>query len=80
MNIETSFDEVQKDLGDKQAKLDPSLPSLPEDDISTFSIWLKNELGQYVSKVTISKRISGVPAVLYGNMSSSMRMVMQMME
>jgi len=47
-------------------KHDPNTPSLPEEELSTFSIWLKNELEQYVSKVTISKRIKGVPAVLFG--------------
>lgn len=30
--------------------------------------------------MTISKRLKGVPAVLFGQVSSSMRMVMQMME
>lgn len=80
VNIESSFDEVSKDLGDKETKYDPNLPSLPEEDIAAFSIWLKNELERYISKVTISKRIKGVPAVLFGQMSSSMRMVMQMMD
>jgi hypothetical protein len=45
-----------------------------------FSIWLKNEIAPFAGKVTISKRLKGIPAVLYGQVSSSMRMVMQMME
>jgi len=56
------------------------LPPLPEDDVTTFTLWLKNELQQHAGKVTISKRLKGVPAVLFGQVSSSMRMIMQMME
>lgn len=54
--------------------------SLPEEDVATFSLWLKNELQQYVGKVQISKRLRDQPAVLFGQVSSSMRMVMAMME
>lgn len=68
-------------MADQKPKEDISgLKALPEDDITTFSLWLKNELSQNVSKITISKRLKGVPAVLFGQVSSSMRMVMQMME
>ncbi len=48
--------------------------------MTTFSLWLKNELQRHVGKVSISKRLKDQPAVLYGQVSSSMRMVMQMME
>jgi hypothetical protein len=41
---------------------------------------LENELAANVGKVTISKRLKGQPAVLFGQVSSSMRMVMAMME
>jgi HSP90 family molecular chaperone len=53
---------------------------LPEEDVTTFSLWLKNELSQNVGKVTLSKRLKDQPAVLFGQVSSSMRMVMAMME
>ena len=33
-----------------------------------------------MGKVTISKRLSNTPAIITGNMSSSMRVMMQMME
>ena len=48
--------------------------------MTTFSLWLKNELAQYVGKVSISKRLRDQPAVIFGQVSSSMRMVMTMME
>ena len=77
-NIECPYEEYQKDIGD--TKLSANTPSLPEDDTTSFVLWLKNELQSYVQKVTISKRLVAVPCVLYGQVSSSMRMVMQMME
>lgn len=76
VNIETSYEEISKDVGDLKPQEDSKLPSLPEDDVTTFTLWLKNELQQYAGKVTLSKRLKGVPAVLYGQMSSSMRMIM----
>ena len=48
--------------------------------MTTFSLWLKNELAGHVGKVSISKRLREQPAVLVGQVSSSMRMVMAMME
>ena len=80
-NIETSFDEIQKDL---KINLDHTpaegTVSLPDEDVTGFSLWLKNEMQQHVSKVSISKRLKNQPAVLIGQYSSSMRMVMAMME
>jgi TNF receptor-associated protein 1 len=53
---------------------------IPEEDVATFSLWLKNELQPTVSKVSLSKRLKDTPAIVVGQMSSSMRMMMQMME
>lgn len=78
-SIESSYEEISKDLGDK-AHTQSDAPSLPDEDVTSFSLWLKNELSSNISKVTISKRLKGVPAVLFGQISSSMRMVMTMME
>ena len=80
-NIETSYDEIQKDLKinlDQQP--DAGAVSLPEEDVTGFSLWLKNELQQFVSKVSISKRLKNQPAVVIGQVSSTMRMAMAMME
>ncbi len=48
--------------------------------MTTFSLWLKNELSSQVAKVSISKRLRDQPAVLFGQVSASMRMMMSMME
>jgi HSP90 family molecular chaperone len=80
-NIETSFDEIQNDLKiNLNQTPSEGAVSLPEEDVTGFSLWLKNELQQFVSKVSISKRLKNQPAVLIGQVSSSMRMVMAMME
>ena len=48
--------------------------------MTTYCLWLKNELQPIISKVTLSKRLKDTPAIVVGQMSSSMRMMMQMME
>ena len=86
MNVETSYEEIQKDLeSNLKKKVDdgstPKTKSIPEEDITAFCLWLKNELGYGIGKVAISKRLKGaVPAVIFGKVSASMRMMMQMMD
>ena len=80
VSIESNFEEIQKDLG-----LDSEIESLersriPEQDITGFCLWLKEELKDSIGKVAISKRLKDTPAIVSGNMSSSMRIMMQMME
>ena len=66
ISIETNFEEIQKDLG-KQSEIDSLERSrLPEEEISTFCLWMKNSLKDHVGKVTISKRLKDTPAVLSG--------------
>ena len=80
VSIESNFDEIRKDLGDS-AEIDSAERSrLPEDEITPFCLWLKEELKDNVGKVTISRRLKDTPAIITGNMSSTMRMMMQMME
>ena len=43
-NIETSYEEIAKDLGKKEEENLSSFSRIPEEDITTFSLWLKNEL------------------------------------
>lgn len=80
-NIETSYDEIAKDLG-KQDEFESvsSISRIPEEDVTTFSLWLKSEMAPMVTKVTLSKRLKDTPAIVVGQVSSSMRMMMQMME
>ena len=53
---------------------------IPEDDVSGFCIWMKEDLKNSIAKVTISKRLTATPAILTGKMSSSMQVMMKMME
>ena len=53
---------------------------IPENDITPFCLWLKEELKEHIGKVSISKRLTDTPAIISGNMSSSVRQMMQMME
>ena len=43
-NIETSYEEIAKDLGKKENDDISSFSRIPEEDVTTFSLWLKNEL------------------------------------
>lgn len=78
VNIESNFDEVAGDLDekiehDKQA-------GIPEAEITPFSLWLKSELTPTISKVTISKRLANAPAVIVGQVSSSLRAMLAMVD
>lgn len=78
-SIESSYEDISKDLGDKAKAQKSDMPSLPDDDVTSFSLWLKNEFSQHISKVTVSKRLSSVPAVVFSQVSSSMRVIMKML-
>jgi len=64
-NVETSYDEIAKDLGKKDEDIS-SISRIPEEDVATFSLWLKNELSPSVSKVQLSKRLKDTPAIVVG--------------
>ena len=80
VSIESAYDEIQKDLGSQPEMDSLERSRIPENDVSGFCIWLKEELKDNVGKVSISKRLKDTPAIISGNMSSSMRIMMQMME
>lgn len=65
INIETSYDEIAKDLGKKEDET--SVESrIPEEDVTNFCLWLKNELQPTISKVSLSKRLKDTPAIVVG--------------
>ena len=80
VNIESSYEEIAKDIGKKSEEDSLARSRIPEDDITPFCLWLKNDLKDSIGKVTISKRLRDTPAILTGQMSSSMRVMLQMME
>lgn len=65
MNLETSFEELMKDLGEDEKDVS-SISRIPEEDVTPFCLWLKNELSHTVSKVSITKRLKDTPAVVVG--------------
>mmetsp|Transcript_29395 Transcript_29395/g.44422 ORF Transcript_29395/g.44422 Transcript_29395/m.44422 type:complete len:173 (+) Transcript_29395:1443-1961(+) len=78
VNVESGYEEIANDL--KVKKDDLNLPSIPEEDVTNFCLWLKEHTTPYVGKVTLSQRLSTTPAVLFGQVSSNMRMIMNMMQ
>lgn len=80
INIESSYDEISKDLGNDHHEEVLKNSKIPEEDITPFCLWIKSELSGLIGKVQVSKRLKETPAILSGQMSSSMRIMMQMME
>ena len=80
INVESSYDEISKDLGKGVEDEVLARGKIPEEDITPFCLWVKNELSGLIGKVQISRRLKDTPAIMSGQMSSSMRLMMQMME
>ena len=53
---------------------------LPEEEVTNFCLWLKDTLSARVAKVKLSNRLKDTPALIVGQMSSSMYMMMQMLQ
>jgi TNF receptor-associated protein 1 len=80
INVESSYDEISKDLGKGVEDEVIARGKIPEEDITPFCLWVKNELSGLIGKVQVSRRLKDTPAIMSGQMSSSMRLMMQMME
>ena len=71
VNIESaSYEELQRDL---ELKEEVQASGIPEDETEDFCKWLKELSQPYVSKVTVSKRLTDAPLVLFSHISSHMR-------
>lgn len=46
---------------------------MPEEDVTSFSLWVKNELQPYVDKVVVSTKPLMGPALVISPISSAMR-------
>jgi HSP90 family molecular chaperone len=51
VNVESSYDEISKDLGKGVEDEVASRGKIPEEDITPFCLWLKNELSGLIGKV-----------------------------
>mmetsp|Transcript_12567 Transcript_12567/g.21153 ORF Transcript_12567/g.21153 Transcript_12567/m.21153 type:complete len:367 (+) Transcript_12567:383-1483(+) len=81
VNVESGYDEISRDIeNSKKGQDDLNKPSLPDEDVTNFCLWLKDTTKPYVGKVSLSKRLKSSPAVLYGQISANMRMMMSLMQ
>ena len=78
LNIESNYDEVAADLDQDASK--SSTIGIPDSEITPFSLWVKSELSPTIARVTISKRLTTAPAVIVGQVSSSMRAMLAMVD
>lgn len=81
VNVESGYEEIAKDIGDKDLVKDDRKSGLPEEEVTQFCLWLKDCTQPYVSRVTLTKRLKGdTPCVLFGQYSSKMQIMMNMMQ
>ena len=66
INVESAFDQISKDLGGKPEEEAAARNRIPEEDATSFCLWLKEELKDSIAKVTFSKRLTTTPAILTG--------------
>lgn len=78
LNIESNYEEIASDM-DSNIEHDKET-GIPEMEITPFSLWMKAELAPTISKVTISKRLTTAPAVIVGQVSSSLRAMLAMVD
>jgi TNF receptor-associated protein 1 len=76
INIENESDEF---LNKYRQETSSSVNKISDDDVTPFTLWIKNELEPYVSKVTISRRLKDSPMLVTSQVSSQMKMIMSMM-
>ncbi|CAD8125602.1 unnamed protein product [Paramecium sonneborni] len=84
VNIESDQAEVDKvaqkssEEKDKNEEINVET-NIPNDEITPFCLWLKNELNPIISQVQVSKRLKTSPAIIVSAISSGMRQVMHAM-
>jgi TNF receptor-associated protein 1 len=77
VNIENESDDFLDKLRSDKGE---TINKLPEDDISPYTLWLKNELEPNVGKVTLSKRLgTNNPLIVTSDQSANMKGFMAMM-
>lgn len=65
-------EQQKEDKGEKQEEKKEET-AVPSDDITSFSLWIKNELQPYVDKVVVSSKELMGPALVISPISSGMR-------
>ncbi len=77
-NIETDHEDVERAIkgveeANPEKKEEETAEGVKEEDITGFSLWIKNELQPFVDKVVVSKKKISGPALVISPMSASMR-------
>lgn len=75
-NVETDTEDVErtlKGLGDEAKQEVKGTERIRDEELTPFSLWIKQELQPFVDKVNVSKKSIKGPAMLISPISSSMR-------
>lgn len=76
VNVENESDDFLDKIRQDKGEL---INKIPEDDITPYTLWMKNELEPYVGKVILSKRLQTTPMLVSSEMSANMKGFMAMM-
>lgn len=79
-SIASAYEEIQKDLGTKVEEDVRSKSKIPDEEVTGFCLWLKNELKSDINKVHFSKRLVTNPALVTNAIPPQMRMMYTMMQ
>jgi TNF receptor-associated protein 1 len=79
LNIENETDDFLNNLKTDD-NTSSSVTKLSDDDITPYTLWIKNELEPYVSRVILSKRLSDTPILITSQVSATMKAMMAMMQ
>jgi len=78
LNIENESDDFLNGL--RKEDNSSTVSKIPEEDITPYTLWIKNELEPYVSRVILSKRLSDTPILITSQVSATMKTMMAMMQ
>lgn len=53
---------------------------MPEEDVTAYTLWIRNELDTSVTKVVLSKRLTDSPCIVTSAISASMKSMMMMFQ
>ena len=76
LNIENETDDFLTNFKTESGSV---VSKIPDDDITPYTLWIKNELEPFVTKVSISKRLKDSPILITSAISTHMKTFMAMM-
>jgi TNF receptor-associated protein 1 len=79
LNIESESDDFLT-KHKRAAEPKETKKSVPDDDITAYTLWIRNELENSVTKVVVSKRLTDSPCIVTSPVSASMKSMMMMFQ